>query len=375
LDFFEAMQESRQQEHEFLIRIRHDRQVQVPAGVDEETHEVIEELRTINETMSRMASVTTKTVEIASRGGRPGRTVLVQVGYQNDCWLLPPKENGIRRGLLPLKVTLIRVWEPEVDALRVEARRLKAEAKQAKTEAEKAQGESVQAKTDAAKAIAKARRSKAGSVNVAAVEAQAKAEADAEKAAAAKAKAEAAKTKAAEAMAKVGELLDWWLVTNSSIGSKEDALQSVSDYEWRWAVAEEYHKAEKSGLRIESQRFESYEPLVAAMAVISVVAIRLLQLRYARDSHPDCDASMVASELEIEVVGKATKYTGKRMTVKAFVDRVARLGGYLGRRCDGPPGWMTLWRGYQRLRDMLLGIELLREHAEPQPQAQPPPRT
>ena len=185
----------------------------------------------------------------------------------------------------------------------------------------------------------------------------------------AKAKAEVAKTKAAEAVAKVGELLDWWLITNSSIGSKEDALQGVSDYEWRWAVAEEYHKAEKSGLQIENQRFESYEPLVAAMAVIAVVAIRMLQLRYARDSHPQSDASMVASELEIDVVGKATKHTGKRMTVREFVDRVARLGGYLGRKCDGPPGWMTLWRGYQRLKDMLLGIELLSQHADPQPQA------
>ncbi|MDB5306233.1 MAG: hypothetical protein JWO38_435, partial [Gemmataceae bacterium] len=42
-------------------------------------------------------------------------------------------------------------------------------------------------------------------------------------------------------------------------------------------------------------------------------------------------------------------------TVKRFVDGLARLGGYLGRTCDGPPGWMTLWRGYQRLIDLLHG--------------------
>jgi hypothetical protein len=45
--------------------------------------------------------------------------------------------------------------------------------------------------------------------------------------------------------------------------------------------------------------------------------------------------------------------------VQAFVDGVAKLGGWLGRKSDGPPGWQTLWRGYQRLADMLLGIELL----------------
>ena len=53
------------------------------------------------------------------------------------------------------------------------------------------------------------------------------------------------------------------------------------------------------------------------------------------------------------------------MTVKQFVDRVARLGGYLGRKCDGPPGWMSLWRGHQRLTDLLLGQELGRQAAPP----------
>ena len=66
---------------------------------------------------------------------------------------------------------------------------------------------------------------------------------------------------------------------------------------------------------------------------------------------------------EILLVRKATKFRGTCMTVRAFVDGVAKLGGYLGRRGDGPPGWQTLWRGYQRLADMLLGIELLSAEA------------
>jgi hypothetical protein len=44
--------------------------------------------------------------------------------------------------------------------------------------------------------------------------------------------------------------------------------------------------------------------------------------------------------------------------VRDFVRGVAWLGGFLGRKGDGEPGLRTLWRGHQRLQDMLLGYEL-----------------
>ena len=46
------------------------------------------------------------------------------------------------------------------------------------------------------------------------------------------------------------------------------------------------------------------------------------------------------------------------LTVRDFVRGVARLGGFLGRKHDGDPGVQTLWRGYQRLQDLLLGYRL-----------------
>jgi len=32
---------------------------------------------------------------------------------------------------------------------------------------------------------------------------------------------------------------------------------------------------------------------------------------------------------------------------------IAQLGGYLNRKCDGPPGFESLWRGYARFHDMV----------------------
>ena len=46
---------------------------------------------------------------------------------------------------------------------------------------------------------------------------------------------------------------------------------------------------------------------------------------------------------------------------------IAMLGGYKARSCDGPPGWITLWRGLRRLEDMVEGYRL----ARPQPSRPP----
>jgi len=37
---------------------------------------------------------------------------------------------------------------------------------------------------------------------------------------------------------------------------------------------------------------------------------------------------------------------------------IAQRGGYLNRKCDGPPGFESLWRGYARFHDMVHIINL-----------------
>lgn len=45
-------------------------------------------------------------------------------------------------------------------------------------------------------------------------------------------------------------------------------------------------------------------------------------------------------------------------TISRYLRAIARLGGYLGRKNDPPPGNMVIWRGLTRLADILLGFEL-----------------
>ena len=95
----------------------------------------------------------------------------------------------------------------------------------------------------------------------------------------------------------------------------------------------------------------------ACLAILSVVAVRIFQLRTALQSQPQAPAEHVATREEIQVL-RAYHNQEAVLTVREFVRGVAKLGGFLGRKNDGEPGVLTLWRGYQRLQDMLQGFQL-----------------
>jgi hypothetical protein len=48
------------------------------------------------------------------------------------------------------------------------------------------------------------------------------------------------------------------------------------------------------------------------------------------------------------------------MSVLEFTMALARLGGHLNRKGDGFPGWLTLWRGWEVLRMMVMGAQAMR---------------
>lgn len=110
----------------------------------------------------------------------------------------------------------------------------------------------------------------------------------------------------------------------------------------------------------EARRFETVGRLEPCLAVLSVVAVRVLQLRCALETAPTASAEQVATTAEIAVLSRHLGRASGGLTVRASVRGVAGLGGFLGRKHDGEPGVRALWRGYQRLQDMVLGYELHR---------------
>jgi hypothetical protein len=154
------------------------------------------------------------------------------------------------------------------------------------------------------------------------------------------------------------EPLEWVLLCSLPTTTLAELRERRDWYSCRWLV-ELYHLAEKTGCGEEERRFETAERLAACLALLAVVAVRILQLRNALDWEGEAPAAQVATPREIEVVQRSVgERRRRRWTVRDFVRAVARLGGFLGRKRDGEPGMRTLWRGYQRLQDMLLGYDL-----------------
>jgi Transposase DNA-binding len=153
------------------------------------------------------------------------------------------------------------------------------------------------------------------------------------------------------------ELLEWVLLSDVPVESEADAHRCVSWYERR-PIVEEYHKGMKTGCRIESMQFDALERLEPAIAVLSVVTTTLLQLRDAARA-PDADQRLATEVIGSDYVDVLANHYGNRLgpkpTILKFYMHVARLGGHQNRKVDGFPGWLTLWRGWERLQSMVDG--------------------
>jgi hypothetical protein len=145
--------------------------------------------------------------------------------------------------------------------------------------------------------------------------------------------------------------LEWILFTTVPVTDAATALERIEWYRLRWVV-EEYHKALKTGCALEQRQLQSAQGLRALLGLLAIVAVRLLQLRTLARTAPDTPASQVVEPELLETVIRLRGGSANQMTAEQFWRAVAGLGGFLGRKGDGNPGWQTLWRGWQRLQDL-----------------------
>jgi hypothetical protein len=157
------------------------------------------------------------------------------------------------------------------------------------------------------------------------------------------------------------EPLEWLLLTNVPIGSPGQLRERVGWYERR-PLVEEYHKAQKTGANIEGLQFQSRAGLEPVIALLSVVAVALVNLRAAARM-PDQAGRPAASAVDplwVKVLSVWRHGAARDLTVGEFTLALARLGGHQNRKCDGLPGWQTLWRGWNQLHAMI-SYELSRQ--------------
>lgn len=158
--------------------------------------------------------------------------------------------------------------------------------------------------------------------------------------------------------------IEWKLLTNLPVTSMQEAAQKLDWYAMRWKI-ETFHKILKSGCKAEDARLRTASRLTNLIAVFCMVSWRVFWLCMINRTAPQTPAGLVFTDTEQKLLDRVDpKPPAKpKRTVSHYLHAVARLGGYLSRTSDRPPGNMVLWRGFTRLVDIHLGY-CLREEAE-----------
>jgi hypothetical protein len=142
----------------------------------------------------------------------------------------------------------------------------------------------------------------------------------------------------------------------------EEACERVEWYAARWLI-EVYHKVLKSGCRIETRQFEQAERLKRYLALESIVAWQVLYLTMVGRETPSMPCTAVLEQDEWQAlycfIHQVSTPPATPPVLRDVTRWIAQLGGFLGRQHDGQPGSTVLWRGLQRLHDIVLTWQLL----------------
>jgi hypothetical protein len=166
---------------------------------------------------------------------------------------------------------------------------------------------------------------------------------------------------AREVQAPAGAMpIHWILLSSWDCNTLDQALRVIKAYACRWLI-EEYHKALKSGVHVENSQLETAQRIESLLGVLAVLAVRLLNAKLLAVTCPDQPVDR--QEFGPEAMAILESQAGKPhegWTCRSVVRAIARLGGFIGRKSDGNPGWQTIWRGFQKLMTLVAGYDLAR---------------
>lgn len=153
--------------------------------------------------------------------------------------------------------------------------------------------------------------------------------------------------------------IHWKLLTDLPVEDVASAIEKLDWYSRRWKI-ETFHKVLKSGCKAEQSKLRTAERLTNLIAIFCIIGWRVFWLTMVNRTNPQSPSQLVFTDTEIAILDQLAgdaKSSGKRK-VSYYLRVVAKLGGYLARGSDPPPGNMVLWRRLTRLTDIHLGVEL-----------------
>ena len=157
------------------------------------------------------------------------------------------------------------------------------------------------------------------------------------------------------------EKIVWKLLTNLPVKSLKSAIEKLEWYALRWKI-ELFHKILKSGCKAEESKLRRSERLVNLIAIFCIIGWRVFWLTMLNRTQPKQSPASALTATEVclldALVKSPPRPSRSKKTISNYIVKIARLGGYLARATDPPPGNMVMWRGLSRLNDIQLGFTL-----------------
>lgn len=158
--------------------------------------------------------------------------------------------------------------------------------------------------------------------------------------------------------------IDWKLLTDLPVESSDQAIEKMAWYSMRWKI-QLFFKILKSGFNAEKLKLRAAERLVNLIAIFCILGWRIFWLTMLNRARPNESLGCALTASEITLIDRMAAHAGRApetpQPLSTYLFEIARLGGYLARRCDPPSGNMIMWRGWSRLTDIQLGAALATE--------------
>ena len=153
--------------------------------------------------------------------------------------------------------------------------------------------------------------------------------------------------------------IEWKLITDLPVTSSQETIEKLDWYAQRWKI-ETFHKILKSGCRAENSKLRTAERLANLIAVFCIVSWRVFWITMINRFEPNASPVLALNETEVVLLDHlvADKKSSTEKDLSHYLTKIARLGGYLARSHDPPPGNMVMWRGITRLIDIELGFAI-----------------
>lgn len=155
--------------------------------------------------------------------------------------------------------------------------------------------------------------------------------------------------------------IEWKLITDLPVRSRAEAIEKLDWYAMRWKI-EVFHRILKSGCKAEESKLRTADRLANLIALFCILSWRVFWLTMLNRTMPDAPPQTALTETEVRVLDRLVPDPAgarrRRRTLSHYLTKLARLGGYLARASDPPPGNIVMWRGLSRLTDIQIGVEI-----------------